>query len=93
MIQIKEGLFDKAIEKYGKEFQFEMAIEECSELIHAIQKKKRKNTKGREKHIWEEVADVKLILEVLIYIIGEDKIQPIVNFKSDRLENRINEKS
>jgi len=40
----KEDLYKAAIEKWGVVSQVEMAVEECSELIQAIQKVKRSNT-------------------------------------------------
>lgn len=37
----KEEIYKQALEKWGVNSQIEMAVEECSELIQAIQKVKR----------------------------------------------------
>ena len=50
-----------AIEYYGEEVQENQCIEECAELIQAINKKHR----GREHNIPEEIADVEICLEQL----------------------------
>ena len=50
-----------AINYYGAEHQENMCIEECAELIQAINKKRR----GKPHNIPEEIADVEITLEQL----------------------------
>lgn len=50
-----------AISYYGAEAQENMCIEECAELIQAINKKHR----GKPHNIAEEIADVEITLEQL----------------------------
>lgn len=55
------GILNRAIEYYGAENQENMCIEECAELIQAINKKHR----GEPHNISEEIADVEIMLEQL----------------------------
>lgn len=52
-------LFEKAVECFGIEAQENMCIEECAELIQAINKKHRRIPSN----IAEEIADVEIMLE------------------------------
>ena len=59
-IQNKE-LYKKAIEKFGIKSQINIFCEECSELMQAIFKSRRY---GKiQENFYEEVADVKIMLE------------------------------
>lgn len=56
--ETEEAELDKiAIITWGIESQLNMVVEECSELILAIQKSRRKSNKG-DHSIPEEIADV-----------------------------------
>lgn len=54
-------LLKEAILYYGAEHQERMCIEECAELIQAINKKHR----GKEHNIPEEIADVEITIAQL----------------------------
>ena len=54
-------IYKAAIQTFGAEAQERVAIEECAELITAINHKHR----GREHNIPEEIADVEIMLEQL----------------------------
>ncbi len=56
-------LLDGAMQKWGVESQLDMAIEECSELIVAIQHKRRNRVKWDS--VIEELADVSLVVDQL----------------------------
>ncbi len=58
---MNKELYKQAIEKFGVEAQIWMAIEERSELIQAICKKKR----GKSHNIEEEIVDCIIVLEQL----------------------------
>ena len=79
----------KAVEKYGVTSQLDMVIEECSELINAIEKYRR----GRvgEVDIITEVADVRIMIEQLYIMFGRDKIENEIDRKLERLSKRIKE--
>lgn len=76
-----------AIEYYGAEVQENQCIEECAELIQAINKKHR----GREHNIPEEIADVEICLEQLKMINNcADEVERYKTAKTERLKERIN---
>ncbi len=65
-----------AVERYGQVTQIDMVIEECAELIHAIQKHRRGGEKPGDTYrlaanLVEEGVDVELCLEQLKAIMGE----------------------
>jgi NTP pyrophosphatase (non-canonical NTP hydrolase) len=53
------SLYERAVEIFGSEAQENMCIEECAELIQAINKKHR----HLQSNIAEEIADVEIMLE------------------------------
>lgn len=75
-----------AIEVYGADNQELVALEECCELVTAINHKRR----GREHNIAEEIADVEIMLEQLKIInnCGAD-VDKIKKQKIARLERRL----
>lgn len=87
-----QDLFQQAINKWGNEAQLRQAQEECAELIHAISKFLRIPNDDRvEKNLFEEMADVKIILYQLEMMFGyhAKKIDSYVKKKINRLEKRI----
>ena len=75
-----------AIEYYGEEMQENQCIEECAELIQAINKKHR----GRAHNIPEEIADVEICLEQLKMINQcADAVEKYKAEKTERLKERI----
>ena len=75
-----------AIEYYGEEMQENQCIEECAELIQAINKKHR----GRAHNIPEEIADVEICLEQLKIINScADEVENYKTAKMKRLKARI----
>lgn len=67
----------KGIETYGEREQSAVAMEECGELIRAINKYHRKNSNENRKNLVEEIADVLTTIETLkiMYNLGEDEIK------------------
>lgn len=80
----------KAIEKFGKEKQRLIAIEELSELQKAIIKGIRVPCRENTINIAEETADVYIMLKQIemMYEI-EPEIQKIIDFKIRRLKELI----
>lgn len=75
-----------AIKTFGERNQEEMAVEECAELIQAINHKHR----GREHNIAEEIADVEIMLEQLKIINNcSEAVAAIHKNKVERLFNRV----
>lgn len=82
----EKDIFETAIKVYGVTDQENMAIEECAELIQAINKKHR----GKEHNIPEEIADVEIMLEQL-KIANEchGEVEAIRKEKVERLYNNL----
>lgn len=89
---------DTIVDTYGIEPQVDMAIEECSELIKALLKYRRKQygSEGFCKDslradILDEVVDVSIMLEQLkiIYGFSEKKVEERIEFKLNRQMERI----
>ena len=66
-------LYKKAIEKWGKEPQIRMMIEECGELITALAKRDRCFNGSTIDDIIGEMVDVEILLEQLKLIFDEGK--------------------
>jgi len=84
----QENILRKASDMWGKTFQKDMAIEECSELILAISHFKRDRIHADM--LLEEVADVLIICHQMQ--LDEDKhgiVQTIIDNKMRRLAKRV----
>ena len=77
-----------AIEKYGKEAQTWMAIEEMAELNNAIAKYRRGRVGDDE--VCEEIADVIIMCLQLAEIHGVEKTKDYLEAKLERLYNKLN---
>jgi len=90
----QNNILKAAIEKYGLDAQLDMVVEECSELIQAVQKYKRSRTIETVENILKEGSDVFIMLKQveLIFPNRMVKIQNEVDFKINRLKNRLNNK-
>ena len=88
-----------AIDRYGAPAQIDMAIEEMSELTKALPKNRRNyaaitaDERGRLREaIIEETADVIVTVAQVIMIYAEpEEIQAAVDFKINRLQERLKE--
>lgn len=80
-----------AIKVFGTDAQLLMAIEEMSELTKAICKEKRARDATDDEYfnarqnLLEEIADVEIMLEQLLIILGAD-ISSIKDYKLERLK-------
>lgn len=84
----------QAVDKYGQDSQFEMMVEECAELIKAVQKMKRA-TPGVDsleclRELIDEIADVEIMLHQMRYLIGDEEIDKQKDKKLERLQIRLN---
>ena len=73
------------IDKYGYNEQSRLAMEECAELIQAINKVLR-NKEDSINHLVEEISDVLIMIEQLkiMYNIDDSQIQKWIDFKNNR---------
>ena len=86
---------------YGWHDQCQVAIEECSELIQAICKHRRRFSHWslsnmfdcpERDHIIEEIADLEIMLSQLKYLLNADeKVEQEIEKKLDRQIQRIKE--
>ena len=83
------SVLEKAIEKWGKEAQTIVAMEECAELIKECSKMLR--GQGNIDHLIEEIADVLICIEELevMYNIDNGDVLTEVVYKLERLEKRL----
>lgn len=79
-------IYTMAIRVYGEYHQECLAIEECAELIQAINHKHR----GRDNNIAEEIADVEIMLEQLKIINDcQKEVEKIHKQKIERLYQKV----
>lgn len=90
----QEEILQGAVSKWGEALQFDMVVEELAELIHAVQKYKRKRTLRTTNNVIEEIADVEIMIQELKMMLGiydiDELIQSEIDSKVIRLEGRIN---
>ena len=85
---ITDKIYQQAIDKYGKESQICMAVEEVGELITAINQYKR--CRIEKISVCEEIADVQIMMEQLSLIYGKDDVEKEKERKILRLKERLN---
>ena len=93
---MEENIFRLAVEKWGEEAQYNQMVEECAELIVAINKYKRFLDGERKQteeevmfNLLEEIADVKICIQQLEYIIGKDKIDEVYKLKMQKFLHQV----
>ncbi len=85
-------LMQLALEKWGTESQLDMVIEECAELIDAIQKWRRHRIDSLK--VLEEAVDVELCLGQLKLMLDSPQLfQNIRKEKLERLEKLLDTES
>lgn len=90
-----EDTFDKSIEKYGKEPQCRQAMEECAELIQAVNKMLRYEDRPAEPEYYanliEEIADVEIMLYQLkvMFNIDDDQVFAFKVQKAKREQEKV----
>lgn len=81
--------FREAVETWGLHAQIDMAVEECGEVIVALQHLQRERADRED--VIEELADLRIMFEQLRWYFGEDFVDPVVREKMDRLRERLEE--
>ena len=87
----QDGIYVKAVQKYGEEAQCRLAMEECAELIQAINKSLRYPTPTARKRMIEEMADVTIMMRQLqiIFSVSDDELRESIDAKTERLDKRM----
>lgn len=78
-------LCEAALVTWGEESQLDMAIEECAELIAAIQQQRRGRVARQE--VAAEVADVEIMCQQLRVVLGDDAVDNAKHLKFERLRS------
>jgi hypothetical protein len=78
-------MFGDALKTWGIASQVEMMIEECAELVVALQHWKR----SRSSDVVSELADVEIMLDQMRLIFGDSKVNDARRAKLNRLEDRL----
>ena len=81
--------FEKAINVWGTESQLNMVIEECAELIQAVNKFRRNPDGCNTINLAEECADVEIMCQQVRCIVGSMKVENIKHEKMKRLINML----
>ena len=84
----KDRILKQAIKQWGDQAQIDMMIEECAELIQALNKFRR----GKENslaNVHEELADVQIMLDQMRLIFVDESIRHYEHDKLVRLANRL----
>ena len=87
----QKNIMQNAVRKYGVDAQDDIAIEEMSELTKAIIKNRRYKTFATLESIYEELADVYIMLEQIMMSLDKDRVQSYVDSKLERLNERLGE--
>ncbi len=74
---------------YGLNNQMMQAIEEMGELTQAIVKVFRNGLDNERDGLIEELADVEIMIEQLDYLLGDNQIEKIKEYKINRQLSRI----
>lgn len=74
---------------YGLHKQFRQTVEEMAELTQVICKAERYDLDTVREHLVEEVADVQVVLDQVIYLLGDNRIEQIRAEKISRQKRRI----
>ena len=86
----QHAVWRESIEKYGKEMQSIVCMEECGELIQAISKRLR-GKPDPENNLVEEMADVTICLYLLkeMYGITDEQLEEWIARKTARQSKRM----
>ena len=74
---------------YGLNNQMMQTVEEMGELTQAIVKVFRNGLDNERDNLIEELADVEIMIEQLDYLLGDNQIEKIKEYKVNRQLNRI----
>ena len=88
----RHEILKDAIKVFGVPAQSDMCVEECAELIQALNKYRRKPSDDTRENVLEEIADVQIMIDQMkIAFDTEERVRLYDGIKVDRLERRIDE--
>ena len=87
-------IYEDSIIKWGEIGQLDQTVEEMAELTCAISKYKRQfndslldyQKENIMEHLYEEIVDVKLMIEELEFMFGKENIDKMYEKKVDKLK-------
>lgn len=83
----EKQLFEKALRLWGLSAQKGMVMEECGELLTALNRFNR--NRATDNDVIDELADVIILIGQMSVVFGEEKLQFAIDQKMARLEYRI----
>jgi NTP pyrophosphatase (non-canonical NTP hydrolase) len=81
--------FNKAIGTWGVDAQAEMAEEEAAEFV--VASKHWTRGKANREDVIDELADLRIMVEQMSLVLGQNQVDQRVQEKMDRLRERISE--
>ena len=85
----KVSTYKAALKQWGVFSQFNVLVEECAELIFALQKFQFRN--GSEHNVIEELADVEIMCEQMRLVFSPARINKVKKQKLEQLQERLRE--
>lgn len=85
----KDALYREALKEWGVDAQMDMIIEECAELIHALQRLRRDRSGDNVEKVWGEIADVEIMMEQARILFDSTEIEKRKEMKLHRLAGRL----
>lgn len=82
-------VYSAAVVKWGEAAQYEQMVEECAELIAALKHFQRGKI-GRSQLI-DELADVRLMVGQLTWMLGEDEVKVAISKKLAKLHGLLDD--
>lgn len=82
-------IVERVAKHYGFTAQLDMMVEECGEMIVAINHYKRQRVSTER--LIEEFADIWIMLKQMGVFLDEDSIAKVIDYKLRRVERVINE--
>lgn len=76
-------LYQRTLDTWGEQAQYDQAAEECAELIAALMHYRRE--KVDEQQVIDELADVTLMVGQLSWMFGQHKVEQAVQAKLAKL--------
>ncbi len=86
-VQDSNILYEQAVKKWGADFQVDMMIEECAELIQSLCHYKRDKVSVQK--VYDEFADVEIMSAQMRICFGNYRINQAKELKLLRLKQKI----
>ena len=87
---MNKEILQKAIDKWGKETQINKIQEEALELALVLNQRKcpTKDVEQMEANLYDELADMKIMMAQAEILFDADRINSRVKFKLDKLQSK-----